>query len=52
MEEKITQRIAELLAERDAFIANANATIRAYAAAISELERLIAAPPEAAANEP
>ncbi len=38
----IRARIKELQAARDAFVAEANANIRAYEAAIGELEKLLA----------
>lgn len=41
MEERIRQRIEQLKAERDAFIAQANLQIAAYAGAIQALEQLL-----------
>ncbi len=44
MEERIQARIAALTAERDAFVAQANATVQAYNVAIAELQQLLVEP--------
>ena len=44
IEERLTARIAELKTERDQFVMQANQTIAAYNAAISELEKMLEPP--------
>ena len=51
MKDQIAARIAELEAERDAFVVQANQRLAGYHATIGELKRLIAPPePDVKAN--